>query len=289
MNPLGAVAHVWQQEFTRRALLAGTPIAAAAGLAGYFLVLRSQVFSADALGHIAFTGALIALAAGVDARAGLYVAAIGGSVLLGALGRRGRADDVVVGSALAWVLGIGVLALSVFTTRQSGGDATAGVRVLFGSIYALDATATRLAVISGGAAIAVMVATARPLLFASVDESVAAARGLPVRLVGYVFLVVVGATAAQAAQAVGALLLLGLLAAPPAAAMRMTTRPYRAMALASTIAVAALWSGISLSYAVPRIPPSTAVVAMATAAYALSCLPITRGGRRHLHVRARPA
>src|SRR5881392_2050252 len=93
--------------FFVHALLAGTGIAAAAGLAGYFLVLRAQVFSGDALSHVAFTGALAALAFGFDARLGLFIATVGVGLGLGLLGHRGRPDDVVIGSVFTWILGIG--------------------------------------------------------------------------------------------------------------------------------------------------------------------------------------
>ena len=277
LDPLAGLAHMWHHPFIRHGLVAGTAIAVAAGLIGYFLVLRSQVFTADALSHVAFTGALVALTVGLDARAGLFGATIAAAVLLGTLGPRGRADDAVIGSTFAWVLGIGVLALSISTAHHSNG--TAGVNVLFGSIYGLDTAVACTAVLGATGVIAVMVAVARPLLFASVDESVAAARGVPVRLLGYVFLVLVGATAAEAAQVVGALLLLGLLAAPAGTAMHLTTRPYRAMALASGLAVGAVWGGLALSYAFPKLPPSFGILAVVTAPY-VATLALSRLARR---------
>jgi len=267
LDPIAGLHHMLGHAFIRHGLIAGTAIAVAAGLVGYFLVLRSQVFTADALSHVAFTGALVALTLGLDARLGLFVATIGIALLLGALGPHGRADDVVIGSTFAWVLGIGVLALSIFTTGHSTGNGAAGVNVLFGSIYGLDAAAARTAVLIAAAVVVIALALARPLLFASIDESVAAARGVPVRLVGYLFLGLVGATAAETTQAVGALLLLGLLAAPAGIAMRLTTRPYRAMALASVIAVGGVWGGLAFSYAAPRVPPSFAILAIVTCGY----------------------
>ncbi|HEX2423510.1 MAG TPA: metal ABC transporter permease, partial [Actinomycetota bacterium] len=118
----------------RNAFLAGTGIAAGCGAVGYFVVLRSQVFTGDALSHVAFTGALAALAAGVDLRFGLFGATIAVAVGMGFLGRSGRADDVVIGSVFAWMLGLGVLFLSIYTSNSSGANGTAGVSVLFGSI-----------------------------------------------------------------------------------------------------------------------------------------------------------
>ena len=74
---------MFAQEFVRNAWLAGTAIALASGLIGYFVVLRAQVFAGDALSHVAFTGALAAAAAGIDIRIGLFAATILIALLLG--------------------------------------------------------------------------------------------------------------------------------------------------------------------------------------------------------------
>ena len=254
--------------FFQHALLAGTGIAAAAGLVGYFLVLRAQVFTGDALSHVAFTGALAALALGASLRIGLYAGCVAFALLLGVLGKRGRADDVSIGSAFSWILGLGAFFLTLYTTSRSAGNGNAGVGVLFGSIFGLSAGQALTAALVGAGICAVVLFVARPLLFASVDEAVASARGVPVRVLGFVFLALVGACAAEATQAVGSLLILGLLAAPAGAAQRMTVRPYRTLALSAGLAVAEMWVGLGMSYAVPKVPPSFGILAVATAVYA---------------------
>jgi zinc/manganese transport system permease protein len=254
-------------EFIRLALLAGTPIALACGLVGYMVVLRSEVFAGDALSHVAFTGALAAAAAGIDPRAGLFVATVAVALGLGLLGSRSRADDVVIGTVFAWILGLGALFLSLFVSGQSGGNGVAGVRVLFGSIFGLSTGQARLAAAIGVGVIALLLAIARPLLFASLDAGVAQARGLPVRLLSVLFLCLVGVTAAEATQVVGALLLLGLLAAPAGAAHRLTANLYRGLAVSGALAVGALWLGIVLAYSIPSIPPSSAIIGVAAAIY----------------------
>lgn len=254
--------------FAQHALLAGVPIAVAAGLAGYFLVLRSQVFSADALSHVAFTGALGALAVGADPVAGLFAATILGGALMAMLGAGERAGDVAIGTTFSWILGLGVLALSVYSAgAHAGADGAAGVRVLFGSIFGLD---LRAALVAAGGAIAVaalLVAVGRPLLFASLDPVVAAARGVPVGPLGIVFLAGVGATAAVATQAIGALLMVGLLAAPAGAAGRLTSSPYAAMAWSAALAAGSMIAGIAASLALPKIPPSFAILSAAVLCY----------------------
>lgn len=262
-----AFGEILSQPFMRNAFVAGTAIAVASGLVGYFLVLRSQVFSADALSHVTFTGALAALAFGVDVRIGLFASVIAVAILLSALAREGRADDVVVGSVFVWILGLGVLFLSLFTASRAASNSAGGVAALFGSIFGLDDGAVVTAVLVGMVVSAAMVFLARPLLFASLDESVAIAQGVRVRAIGVAFLLGVGLTAAEAAQAVGALLLLGLLATPGAAALRLTSRPYRAFVLSAVLAVGCTWAGLIASYQVPKLPPSFSIIAALTTAY----------------------
>jgi zinc/manganese transport system permease protein len=256
-------------EFMRNAFLAGTFVALACGLVGYFVVLRAQVFAGDALSHVAFTGALAAAAAGIDLRVGLFAATILVALGMGFLGERARADDAVIGSFFAWILGLGALFLSIFTTSSSGsgGNGAAGVRVLFGSILGLSAGQARLAALLGAFAVVLVFAIARPLLFSSVDVQVAEARGVRVKLLGIVFLGVLGLVAAEATQAVGALLLLGLLSAPAGAAHRLTANPYRGFALSAALAVAAMWGGLTLSYLIPSLPPSSMIISLAVALY----------------------
>ena len=261
---------MFSHPFIVHAFTAGIPIALAAGLVGYFLVLRGQVFTSDALGHVAFAGALGALAAGLDARLGLFAVTAVVAVGLGLLGENGRADDVVIGSTFAWVLGLGVFFLALYTESGNTTNGSASVTFLFGSIYGLSASAALLAAaVAVGLSVAVL-AVARPLLFSSLDPAVAAARGVPVRALGTGFLVLVGAVTAEATQAVGALLVFGLVAAPAAAAQRLTSRPYAALGLSAALAVGSMWAGLTLAYAVPVLPPSFAVLAVATATYALA-------------------
>ena len=269
MNPLTTLATAIGQPFVANALLAGTAIAVAAGLCGFFLVLRGQVFTGDALGHVAFTGAAAALALGLDARFGLFAATIAVGILIGVLGATGRADDVVIGNVLAWVLGLGVFFLTIYVTSRSAGNGAAGVSVLFGSIFGLSAEqATTAALVAAGVSVSLLT-IARPLLFSTVDETVARSVGVPVRALGIAFLALCGVATAEATQAVGALLLLGLLAAPAGTAQRLTGRPYFGLFLAAGIAVGDMWAGLALSYAVPVLPPSFSILAVATGVYML--------------------
>jgi len=264
---------VFHDSYMLTALLAGTGIALACGLVGFFLVLRAQVFTGDALSHVAFTGALAALAFGVDLRVGLFASCVLIAVVFGALGRKGRADDVVIGNVFAWVLGLGVFFMTLYTTNQSGSAGSGGnqtVNVLFGSILGISSGQAATALAIGLGVSLVLLLIGRPLLFATLDEAVAAARGVPVRLLGYAFLVLIGVTAGEASQAVGSMLLLGLLAAPAGTALLLTDRPFLGLAVSAGLAVLEVWVGLTVSYFVPSTPTSFWIMAVAAAAYAIA-------------------
>ena len=260
-------------EFMRNAFLAGTFVALACGLVGYFVVLRGQVFAGDALSHVAFTGALAAAAAGIDIRLGLFAATIAVAVGLGGLGSRARPDDVVIGSVFAWVLGLGVLFLSIFVNGSSGESGTTAVRVLFGSILGLSAGEARLA-----AAIAVA-RRARP----AGDRPAAAVqlarpRGRP------------RARACRCGRSASASSRSSpsspprrrrrsapcccSACSPPrrGAARLLTCRPWLGFGLSAAIAVGSTWVGLALSYEIPSLPAGTAVIGVATAAFLLAAL-----------------
>lgn len=275
------------QEFMRNALLAGTFIALACGVSGWFVVLRAQVFAGDALSHVAFPGALAAAAAGIDERVGLLVATVlvgagigllglGGAGAGSGRGRTGGAgsagQDTAIGIVFTFVLGLGVFFLTLFSLSASGGAGIQAAHTLFGSIYGLDSGEARVAAAVALAATLCTLAIARPLLFVSITPDIAAAKGVRVGLLSVGFLALLGVVAAGATQAVGALLLLGLLTGPAAAAHRLTGRPYVGIALAGALAVGAMWGGLALSDVLPSLPPSTAVVMLAVGVYATTTI-----------------
>lgn len=269
---------MFAHEFVRNAYLAGTFVALACGVVGWFTVLRGQVFAGDALSHVAFVGAIAAAVVGVDERVGLFALTLGLAAVMAGLGRRAQADDVTVGVVFSWVLGIGVLLIAVLSGSSSGGNGLIVANTLFGSIFGLSGAQSVVAAVVGTGVVLAAIAIARPLLLASLDAELALLHGVPVRALGLVLLLLIGAVTAEGTQAIGALLVLGLIAAPAGAALRLTSRPYIGMAVSGAVALAAMWGGIALSYAIPALPPSTAIIGLAVGAYALASLPSTIAG-----------
>jgi len=265
-------------EFVRNAYLAGTCIALACGLAGWFVVLRGQVFATDALSHVAFVGAIAAATVGLDERVGLFALTLALAAAIAALGRGGRPDDVTIGVVFSWILGLGVFFIALLGVSAAGGSGIATANTLFGSIFALDGPQARVAALITLAVALSVLAARRPLLLATIDPDIATVRGVAVRALGVAFLLALALVTAEGTQAVGALLLLGLIAAPAGAAHQLTTRPHTGLALSAALAVGAMWGGLALSYTIPTLPPSSAIIALAAGAYALAAL--TRHARR---------
>lgn len=279
MDPAADLRTMLALDFMRHAFVAGGFIALAAGLVGYFVVLRNQVFATDALGHVAFTGSLGGLLAGLNALLGVFASCVGVALAIGSLGGRGRGRDVAVGTVFAWVLGLGVLFLSLYTTSRSAGSGVVGVSLLFGSILGLQPAQVVVGSLAGAATIALTLAVARPLLFASLEPDLALARGLPARALTGLFMVLVAVTVAEAVQAVGALLIFGLMVTPAAVAQNLSPRPWLGMALSALIALGAVWLGLVLAFYL-AYPASFLITTLAFAAYLASRLPRPRGRSR---------
>lgn len=274
----------------RNAFLGGGAIALLNGLVGWFVVLRGQVFAGDAMGHVAFTGALAAAALALDVRLGLVVGAVLVAAVLGLLGQRARADEVVIGAVFAAVLGAGVYLLArLASTGGAGGaddrraaEAAAAARSLFGSVLSLRDGDVVLAVVVSAVLVAAVLLAARRLLLVTLDPGAAQVAGISPRAADLGFLLLVGFTAAAASQAVGPLLALGLLVAPAAAAHRLTPRPGLGLLLAALIAVGATWTGLGVSTAVAWVPANAGIVLAAVAVYAVA-------GRTRRRAQVRPA
>jgi zinc/manganese transport system permease protein len=252
------------QHFVHTALLAGAVVAVVAGAIGLFVVMRGMSFAVHAVSELGFTGAAGALVLGLDPVVGLLVGSAAVGSVLGALTVRGRERDATVGSFLAFGLGVGVLLISRYH-----GYATQATNLLFGSIVGVS---DRQLVVLAAVAVPVLVTLVlvyRPLLFASVDPEAAEARGVSLRLLSVVLLLLVALTTAEAVQVVGVLLVLTLVITPATAATYLTARPLRALGWSVAIAVVATEGGILLSLVRPY-PTSFFISAISFAIYVVA-------------------
>lgn len=260
-NPLDDLAALFQYEFMVHAFEAGTIVALVAGVIGYFVVLRASAFAAHALSHIGFAGATGAIVLSLSPIIGLLAFTISAGVAIGALGNRLRGRDVTIGIVLAWTLGLGVLFISLYR-----GYATEAYALLFGEILGISATDVEVTLIAGVITLAAIVAIYRPLLFSSVDEDLAAAKGVPVTALSIAFMAILAVAVTEAVQVVGVLLIFALIVTPAAIAVRFTSRPVLAIGIGVALALAFTWLGLAFAFYSPH-PVSFFITSLAFATY----------------------
>jgi zinc/manganese transport system permease protein len=250
-----------KQDFVQNAFLAGTIVALVTATMGYFVVLRAQAFAGHALSHIGFAGATAAALTGISSLIGMFVFTLLAALGMGALGERVRGRDVEIGMVLSFALGLGVLFLNLYTKQG-----TQTVSILFGSILSVTRGDVLITLACGAGTLLLLALIYRPLLFASIDPEVALARGVPVRLLSIVFLLLLAITISEAVQVVGVLLVFALLVAPAAAAERLTSRPATAIGLSLVLGLAFTWGGLILAF-VGHWPVSFYIAALSALFY----------------------
>ena len=258
---------MFDYDFMINAFAAAGIVSLVAGMVGYFLVLRGQTFAGHALSHVGFAGATGAGLIGVPPLWGLVGFSLAAGMGMGALGERLSGRDVAIGIVLALSLGLGVLFLHFYTAYAA--QATA---LLFGNVLGVDTGTLWSLLVLAVISLATLAVIARPLLFASLQPELAEAKGVPIRLLGLVFLAIVALTVAESAQIVGVLLVFALMVGPAAAAGRLTRGIGSGVALSALLALLEAWLGLALAYQTDW-PTSFWITALSAGIYLASLLP----------------
>jgi zinc/manganese transport system permease protein len=272
-NLVDDVRQVFAFHFMVNAFRAGTIVAVIAAAMGWFMVLRRQTFAGHTLAVVAFPGAAGATLLGLSATAGYFVMPIAAAIVVAMVPRSGTgttysAESAVVGTVQAFALAAGALFVSLY-----GGFLNGLTSILFGTFLGIsDGQVLTLLLVALGTLLTLAVC-ARPLFFATVDPDVARARGVPVRAVSFVFLVLLACAAGEVSQVTGVLLVFALLVMPAATAQRLTARPALSLALTIAIALCVTWLGLAIGYFSPY-PVGFWITTFGFAVYSL-----TVGGR----------
>lgn len=271
----------------RTAAAIGAVVAVVSAVTGVFTVIRGQSFAGHALGDVSAAGGSGALLIGLSpvvGFVGLGIVGAGAMDMIGVRRLRGRdlATGVVLGAA------IGLSALFLYLTSTTGATTGATQQILFGSIFTTTSGTISVVAILGAIALASIVAVGRPLLLSTLSPDIAAARGVPVRLVGVAYMVALAVSVGLSSLAIGAILSTALLIGPAATALRLTKRVARTLGVACVIGVLATWLGILLAYdsyywgsSHQGLPVSFFIVGVIFVTYLASGLPAARGAVRN--------
>lgn len=250
--------------FMVHALTAGFLIAIAAGAMGYFTIARHSTFAAHALAHIGLPGATGAVLLGLPVSAGLGLFSLAGALVIGALGKRASQREIATGTVLAFATGLGL-----FFARMSSSASQQMQSILFGSILTISQEQVIGFFIFDLVLLILLAVIYRPLLFSSLDEQVAQARGVPIGLMNLLFMSIMAGVITISVPAVGTLLIFALVITPAATANIIVASPLRAMLVSGLVCLFSIWGGLVLSAMFPA-PPSFIIVTLSTLLWALA-------------------
>lgn len=250
--------------FMTNAFIAGLCIALASGVMGYFTIVRHSTFAAHALAHIGLPGATGAVLLGLPVSLGMGVFALGGALVIGALGKRVSEREIATGTVLAFATGLGL-----FFARLSSSASSQMQSILFGSILTITTGQVISFAVFDVLLVAVLAVIYRPLLFSSLDEQVAQAKGVPNDVMNVAFMAIMAGVITIAVPAVGTLLIFALVITPAATANILTGTPFRSMVVSGLLCLAAIWGGLVISAMFPA-PPSFIIVTLSTLFWAIA-------------------
>lgn len=244
---------LWANPDVRSALVIGTAVAIVSAVVGVFVLIRGQVFAAHALGDVGASGAAGAFLAGIASLWGFLAAGFSTGLAIEGLGTRVRERDITTGVVMSFMMGLSALFLYWIST--SIGTSNGPMSILFGSLFTVNPALIPLIVALSAATLALVALLYRPLLLSSVSPEVAHARGVPLRWIGFLFMVALVIAVEESAVVVGAILTTALIVGPAATAVRLARRPSYAVGIAAALAVAETWLGVILAYDSYLWPP----------------------------------
>ena len=245
----------------RNSIIAAAVLGVVGGLVSMFVMMRDLPFAVHGTSELSFAGASAALLLGTDVVVGSLVGSLVAAIVIGALGRRARDRNSIIGVLMPFGLGLGVLFLALYKGRAAN-----KFGLLTGQIVAVDTP--KLAWLIGVSAFVLLSLAVlwRPLSFASTDPELAEARGVPVGLLSTVFMGLLGVTVAMAVQIIGALLVLTVVCTPAAAAMRVARSPRMVAVLSVVFGFVSMVGGLLLALG-SSIPISPYVTTISFAIY----------------------
>jgi zinc/manganese transport system permease protein len=250
---IGVLNQLLEYPFMVNAFRAGTIVAVLAGPVGWFMVLRRQTFAGHTLAVVGFPGGAGAVLLGLSATYGLFAFALAAAGLIALRSTAATAsacssastgqESAVIGTVQAFALAAGFLFANLYGGFLGGVDA-----LLFGSFLGITTGQVTVLLVLAVITLLLLAGLSRPLLFASIDPQVAAARGVPVQLLSVVYLILLAAAAAEAGTITGTLLVFALLVIPAATAQRLTARPALGALIALTLALLVTWASLAIAY-----------------------------------------
>ena len=263
----------FQYTFMQRALLSLVMVSAVSAVIGVFVVQKGLAFIGDALGHASFAGVAVAFVLGSSIYLGAVIAAVATALVIGFVSRRTRLSlDTAIGITFVGAFALGIVIIS----RQSNYTVDL-FSFVFGNVLGVGWHDLLIIGVMAAAIIAVVGAFYKELLFYAYDPDMAAASGVPVRVVHYGLLTLIALAAVVALKAVGIVLVVAMLVTPAATAALLVRRLHHMMAVGALVGLASSVIGLYVSY-YASVASGASIVLVATCLFGLAWLVSPRRG-----------
>ena len=258
---------MFEYAFMQYALISGSIIAIICGIVSFFVIARRTAFAAHALGHISLTGASAAILVGISAISGQLIMNIISAIIMGLMGEKIKKNDLAIGIVLTFFLGLGAYFLYLYQNSYAGSVMT----ILFGNILAVSPQQIWVLLILAFIVLIGLVVIARPLLFSSIDPTIAEAKKIPQKTLSVIFFVLLAITVSMACQIVGALLVFALLIGPGAIAAQWCGNFYHSLIASIVIALTAVWLSLAAAFYL-NLPTSFCITMLITVFYLIGLI-----------------
>jgi ABC-type Mn2+/Zn2+ transport system permease subunit len=238
------VSEAFEPAFMQRALVAGLIAVVATSLIGTWVVLRGLAFLGDALAHGVIPGIALAVLWGFSPLLGAFIAALLMSGLVSVVSSRTTIrEDTGIG-----LLFVGMLSLGVIIISRSRSFTTDVTSLLFGDVLGVTVADIRGQAIAAGIVLVVSIVLYRPFLALTFNRQKAFTLGMRPTLAHAALLTMLALSIVASFQAIGTLLVFGLLIGPPATASLFVRRVPAIMALSTLLGASSVLVGLLLSY-----------------------------------------
>ena len=243
----------FQSQEIMNALVLGSIVAAMSGVIGVFVVMRSQSFAGHAISDFGGAGAAISFLIGINTLWGFLSFGVLAAICMEFLSKHAHDRDLATGIILS--IALGIEALFLYLDTHFTGKASAPMLILFGSIFVVGYSTIKIVCFLTLTSAIIICIIYRPLLLSSIDPEIAITRGVPVRTINVIFIIVLAIIVEECSLITGSLLSTALLIGPAAAALHFTNKIRWTMLWSVLIGIASMWIGIIMAYDSYSWPP----------------------------------
>lgn len=257
------ITDIMTYQFLQKALITSIAVGIICGIIGSFIILRGMALMGDAISHAVLPGVAISYMLGINYFYGAVTFGILTAIGIGVVSQNSRIkNDSSIGIVFTAFFSLGIILIA---QAQTATDLT---QILFGNVLSIRNSDMIMTLITSAIIIFAVTAFYKELLVSTFDETMAAAYGLPTKLIHYGIMVLLTLATVASLQTVGVVLVVAMLITPAATAYLLTNRFWIMLILSSFFGALSSVIGLYISFK-HNLSSGAVIVLTATALFIL--------------------